>query len=190
MLILLHTLSLCTAILNAQTLQFNVFKGDDVVGSVRAMRSEIAGRTIYIMTSHSEFDIIWKQVVRSSAIAEYINGSLNSCSTSMRVNDAVRDSSSMVHGADRCYVHPIVPFDCDRNTEWTTARMYYEEPLSQPSIFVESVLRECPLTRSGPNTYLLTLPNKHTNRYTYLNGILQEIHIDRSFFDLVFRRVS
>lgn len=173
----------------AQTTRFNVHKGNSIVGSVTAMRSEAAGRTIYVMTSHSEFDIIWKQVVRSSAMAEYVNGELATCHTSMRVNNSVRDSSHMARTQDQCFVHPRTPFTCVRKTEWTTSRMYYEEPVGEAFIFVESVLQDCPLTRTGPNTYALTLPNKHMNHYVYERGILQEIRIERSYVDLIFRRV-
>lgn len=173
----------------AQTTRFNVHKGNSIVGSVTAMRSDAAGRTIYVMTSYSEFDIIWKQVVRSKAIAEYVDGVLTTCHTSMRVNNSVRDSSHMDRAQERCFVHPEQPFTCERKTEWTTARMYYEEPVGQSFIFVESVLQDCPITRTGPDTYALSLPDKHMNHYVYKNGVLQEIRIDRSYVDLVFRRV-
>jgi hypothetical protein len=171
-----------------QVTRFQVLKADELVGNVIAMRMPTATGTVYTMTSHCELDIIWSQVVRTSLRTEYTDGALTSCHTSLRVNDAVRDSSSMVKGMGQCFVHPKTAFTCTRATQWTTSRMYFEEPLGQPIVFVESVLQDCPLVRSAPGIYTLTFPNGNVNHYVYKAGLLQEIRVDRSFFDLVFRR--
>ena len=175
---------------SAQRTQFDVLKGDAVVGKILASRSIAGDRTTYLMTSYSEFDIIWKQVVRSVANTEYVAGSLLSCHTNMSVNGSLRDSSHMSPIEDqlRCYVHPGRHFIMPGAVTWTTARMYFEEPVDQLTIFVESVLKYCPLERIGPATYRLTMPDEKVNDYVYLNGVLSEIRVDRSFFDLVFRR--
>ena len=175
----------------AQKSSFDVLKGDDVVGKILVSRLVSGDRTSYLMTSYSEFDVLWKQVIRSVAAAEYVDGSLLSCHTNMSVNGTLRDSSRMqpldedVH----CFVHPNQRFMINEAVEWTTARMYFEEPVDQKTIFVESVLKHCPLEPIGPGRYRLTLPGDKVNNYAYKDGVLQEIHVDRSFFDLVFRRV-
>lgn len=174
--------------LMAQRTNFDVYKGDVVIGRVVAMRSTYAERTIYVMTSHSEFNILWKHVVRSSAQSDYENGVLVSCHTSVRVNNAVRDSSSMKRSSGQCYVHPGVPTDCDQVNPWTTARMYYEEPVGLTSIFVESLLSDRPLKKTGPETYSLELGKNHTNHYRYVGGILQEVRVNRAYVDLIFKR--
>jgi len=182
---------ICGSEVRAQKTSFDVLKGDDVVGKILASRSVAGDRTTYLMTSFSEFDIIWKQTVKSVAATEYVDGSLRSCHTNMSVNGTLRDSSRM-HAVDdetHCFVHPDQRFLCDGTVEWTTARMYFEEPVDQKTIFVESVLKHCPLVRVAPGLYRLTMPGDKVNSYAYKNGVLQEIHVDRSFFDLVFRRV-
>ena len=186
--LLLFGLSLITLHASAQVTRFQVLKADELVGNVIAMRMPTATGTVYTMTSHCELDIIWSQVVRSSLRTEYTDGVLTSCHTSFRVNDSVRDSSSMIKGADQCFVHPDVAFTCERTTQWTTSRMYFEEPVGQPLIFAESVLKDCPLVPSGPNRYTLTFPNRNVNHYIYKGGVLQEIHVERTLMDLVFRR--
>jgi hypothetical protein len=182
------TLVLASAWSVAQQARFDILKGNTVVGSVTAMKAGDPARTTYLMTSYSEFDMVWKQVVRTSVVTEYDGEELAACRTSVTVNNAVRDSSHMARGMDRCYVHPAQPFACAPATQWTTARMYFEEPVDQASIFVESVLRECPLERIGDGVYKLTIPDKSVNHYAYKDGVLQEIRVDRSLFDLVFRR--
>ncbi len=174
----------------AQKSSFDVVKGDDVVGKILVSRSVTGDRTSYLMTSYSEFNVLWKQVIRSVAAAEFVDGSLLSCHTNMSVNGTLRDSSRMhlMDDETHCFVHPDQRFLCGETVEWTTARMYFEEPVDQKSIFVESVLKHCPLEPIGPGRYKLTLPGDKVNNYAYRDGVLQEIHVDRSFFDLIFRR--
>jgi hypothetical protein len=171
-----------------QTSTFRVLKANEVIGHVIATRQAMPDGEVYSMVSHCELDVVWTRVIRSSLRTEYTRGELTACHTSLRVNDAVRDSSSMVRGTGDCYVHPEAPFDCERRTHWTTSRLYFEEPVGQELVFVESVLRECPLRKAGPGIYTLTFPNGHVNHYVYRDGMLQEIRVDRPLMDLVFRR--
>jgi hypothetical protein len=176
----------------AQQTRFDIWKGDAVIGSVLARRTLAEDRTHYLMTSYSEFDLVWKQVVSSLVATEYRSGSMDRCISHMKVNGSVRDSSHYASAAEpnNCFVHPDERFSHTDPVEWTTARMYFEEPIGQQRIFVESVLRYCPLQHLGGGEYRLTLPDDKVNRYVYKNGRLEEIHVDRSFFDLVFKRDS
>jgi hypothetical protein len=182
-------LAACSAF--AQDGTFEVLKGDEVIGLIKVGRTVQGEHTSYSMTSISAFSIIWMQNVRSSVVTEYVGGRVHAANTTMHVNDEMRDSSRMltVDGRALCYVHPDMYFIGNTSNPWTTARMYYEEPKGQTSIFVESALRECPLVCTGEGRYSLTLPNKDINHYLYLNGRLQQVIADRTWFDLVFRRV-
>lgn len=168
--------------------QFHIQKGNRTIGHVHALKHSSGTLTNYVMTSHAEFSLAWKQVVRTHLTTEYRNELLTACQSVIKLNDAVRDSSSMVRGTDRCFVYPEAPFTCERSTQWTTARMYFDEPIQQDFIFVESALRALALVSVGPGQYLLTFPNGTSNRYVYQNGLLQEIHVKRPLVNLVFRR--
>lgn len=169
--------------------RFNILRGSKVLGQVFAFKTNVATRTLYRMSSYAEFTLAWKQVIRTNMATEYRDGLLSHCFSTVSVNNAVRDSSSMVQGSDRCYVHPELPFTCERSTQWTTARMYFEEPVGQNHIFVESALKDLPLRRTDEGTYLLSFPNGTSNSYVYRGGILQEIHVKRPLIGLVFKRV-
>ncbi|MCB0766167.1 MAG: hypothetical protein KDB95_03045 [Flavobacteriales bacterium] len=175
---------------SAQDHRFDIWKGKDIVGSILVKRKVDGGRTHYVMSSFSEFDILWKQQVRSLVSTEYMNGGVSKCYSHVKVNGNVRDSSHFHLNRDSatCYVHPDEHFVHEGLVEWTTARMYYEEPVGQQSVFVESVLRHCRLQHTGPGTYRLHFPDGKVNNYTYRNGRLEEVHVDRNFFELVFRR--
>lgn len=174
----------------AQESTFDILKGGEVVGSVAASRTTTGDRTLYVMTSYSVMNVIWKQTVTSAMFTEYSGGTLRACMSSIHVNGAVRDSSHMTTDADglRCHVYPRPVFRRAEALPWTTARMYYEEPVGQESVFVESVLAPCSLRVVSPGNYLLTFPNGAESRYVYAQGQLQEIHVDRLFIDLLFRR--
>lgn len=176
--------------LQAQRTSFTILKGGHVVGTILAARTATGSQSSYVITSYAEFDLVWKQVVRTAMGVEYVDGALASCHSMVRVNNGLRDSSHMAtrNGTALCYVHPRPPFPYTGGSQWTTARMYFEEPVDQPSVFVESVLKDCPLHRTGEGLYTLTLPDRSVNRYIYRNGVLQEIHVDRALVDLVFRR--
>lgn len=169
--------------------RFHIQRGSKVIGQVLALKHSVGERTNYVMTSRAEFSLVWKQVVNTHGTTEYRNNELFACGTMISVNDALRDSSYMARGSDRCFVYPEVPFNCDRSTQWTTARMYFEEPLHQKHIFVESALRALELQPQGNGRYLLSFPNGNTNLYHYKGGTLKEIHVKRPLVELVFRRI-
>jgi hypothetical protein len=188
---LLSILLVCGLAAEAQQGKFAIWKGGSVVGQVFVDRKITGDRINYIMSSYAEVVVLWKQVVRTVGMTEYVNGAMTACHTSFRFNDTLKDSSHFVsrHGVERGYVHPGKTTQKAIDNPWSTARLYYEEPLGQTSIFVESVLHNCPLELTAAGTYTLTMPDRKVNHYVYRNGVLHEIRVDRSFFDLVFRRL-
>jgi hypothetical protein len=180
----------CSTVMG-QPSTFAIWKGDDMVGKVFVDRRTSGDRTHYSMNSRSKVMVLWPQHIRTAMSTEYVGGRLAACHTAVCVNDEVRDSSSMRTQGTKVvgYLHPGRVVPAASANSWTTARMYYEEPVGQTTIYVESVLRDCALAKVGAGIYELTLPDGHVNRYVYRNDVLHEIQVDRLFFDLVFRRV-
>jgi hypothetical protein len=175
----------------AQPSTFTIHVNDDVVGQVRVSRGLVDTRTVYSMVSMSEVTVVWPQVIHTSMITEYSGERITACKSSVHVNGAVRDSSHMrvYHTGLVGFVHPGRTVTTPCTNAWSTARMYFEEPVGQRRIYVESVLDECVLEPLGGGRYKLIMPDRKVNFYTYRGGVLQEILVDRTFFDLVFRRV-
>jgi len=184
-------LLLLGGIASAQSLRFNIVKGGDVIGSIRAERDVKDDGTFYSMVSNSEFSIVWSNTVQSTTETEYRKGLMHRCGASMHVNKSIRDSSNMVRIGDQahCYIHPNKRFIHSGDVAWTTARMYYEEPIGQSRIFVESEMVFCRFEAIGANIYRLHLSDGKLNEYTYLRGELREVKVIRTFFDLYFKRV-
>lgn len=183
-------LAVYAARVSAQQAEYDILKGDKVIGRIAAIKQQRNERTFYAMTSFAQFDLVLRKTIRTSLVTEYEHGHLNFCHTSVRLNDNLRDSSHMAfrHGHWHRYVHPGPAEERRDTATWTTARMYFEEPVGQPTIYVESVLAHCPLIAVGPGRYRLVLPDKSQNLYTYRNGVLHEIMVDRALVDLIFRR--
>ena len=180
----------CVLGIEAQPSEFHIYKGEEKVGNILVDRTELDDQIRYRMDSYSEFSLIWTQEVRTSVFTEYLRGAISHCYSSIKVNGSIRDSSYMRTGSTSrdCYVHPDQAAECGPGTDWSTARMYFEEPVNARWIYVESVLKDCPLERSGPGRYTLTFPNDTRNHYVYRHGVLYEIQVIRPLFDLVFRR--
>ncbi|HMQ76295.1 MAG TPA: hypothetical protein PKE21_07010 [Flavobacteriales bacterium] len=175
---------------SAQDGTFQILKGGKPVGRIDVKRTEAGGKAVYRMTSSSSIVVLWTHDVRSDMLTEYQGGQLTRCYSTYHVDDELRDSSYLytVGGRPLCYVHPGEVFVGRTDNPWTVARMYYEEPVGQDSIFVESELRDCPLRAVGDGRYILSMPNKGTNHYTYRDGVLHEVLVDRTLFNLLFRR--
>ncbi|QQR86027.1 MAG: hypothetical protein IPJ76_15680 [Flavobacteriales bacterium] len=174
----------------AQTASFNVHKGDEIVGHIVSVRTEMEARTTYIITSFSEFNVVFDQTVETQLVAHYNDTALVSCYSITKLNNNMRDSSHLMVQEERSlrYVHPGPARTMGLPQSWTTARMYYEEPLDRTTIFVESEMKDCPLVATGDGRYTLTMSGGKVNHYLYKDGVLHEILVDRGLVDLVFRR--
>lgn len=184
---------LATSATLAQSDIFQILHGNKVLGRIDAQRIVKGDRVSYSMISLSNFNLVWDQQVRTVARTTYVGGQVADCLTTVHVNEDLRDSSvlSTVAGRGLYVVHPRTVYSADLpENPWTTARMYYEEPVGQDSIFVESELKECAVVRIAPGEYILKLPNREKNHYVYRNGRLYEIRVDRGWLELVFRRVG
>lgn len=177
----------------AQSDIFDILHRNKVLGRIDAQRIVKGDRVSYSMISHTKFNMVWDQEVRTVARTTYVAGRVADCLTTVHVNEEMRDSSVLrtVAGKGLYVVHPRTVYSAALPTNpWTTARMYYEEPVGQDSVFVESELIECAVERIAEGEYILKLPNKERNHYVYRNGILQEIRVDRGWLELLFRRAG
>ncbi|MBK6830630.1 MAG: hypothetical protein IPG92_07785 [Flavobacteriales bacterium] len=192
LLALLLASTVCTAAL-AQDGVFHILRGDKVLGNIDVLRVTKGDRVAYSMISYTSFNLVWDQEVRTVARTSYVGGRVAECLTTVHVNEDLRDSSALrtIAGRGLYVVHPRTVYSAALpDNPWTTARMYYEEPVGQDSVFVESELIECPVVRIAPGEYILKLPRKENNHYIYRNGLLHEIRVDRGWLSLVFRRAG
>ena len=162
----------------ADKAQFEIHKGDDIVGRIVAVRNGQGDRTTYLMTSYSEFQVIWKQIVRTTMVSEYTAGQLNNCHTNLWVNSALRDSSHMRTSSSKydCFVHPDRRFVHSTSDEMDhRADVLRGADRGQRGLRGKRT-RALPLGPLGDHRYRLFMPDAKVNDYTYKNGVL---HGDR-----------
>lgn len=174
----------------AQQEGFTIWKDGHRVGAITAIRHASGPDTTYAVSSISELALVTRHVVRSSLAMSYRDGMPWSCFTALRVNDALRDSSLMMRGSTglECFVHPKERFIQASVHPWCTARLYFEEPVGQREVFVESLLQERPVEDMGEGLYRVDMAGGKANTYRYVGGVLQEVEVDRPLLKLVFRR--
>jgi hypothetical protein len=179
---------LCPAM--AQQEGFTIWKDGRQVGAITAIRRSTGPDATYAVSSVSELALVTKHQVSSTLAMSYRNGSPWSCFTALRVNGTLRDSSLMKPGTEglECYVHPNERFMQGAVHPWCTARLYFEEPVGQQGVFVESLLQERPVKDLGEGLYQVDMTGGKTNTYRYVGGVLQEVEVDRPLLKLVFRR--
>lgn len=183
--------SACTGA--AQDGVFHILHNKKVLGTIDVLRVAQGDSVTYSMISRSSFTLLWEREVNTVARTLYVDGQVTNCLTTVHESGTLRDSSALraVGGRGLYVVHPDKVYGAALPMNpWTTARLYYEEPVGQDSVFVESELFECPVERIAPGEYILKLPNKEKNHYVYRNGVLQEIRVDRGWLGLVFRRAG
>jgi hypothetical protein len=186
-------LLLATGVCAGQDGVFQILHKGKVLGNIDVLRSSQGDSVTYSMVSRANFTFLWEREVSTVTRTLYVAGRVTNCLTTVHEGDALRDSSAMrAIGSSGLYVvHPrqVYAAELPKNP-WTSTRLYYEEPVGQSRVFVESELKDCALERIAPGEYVLQLPNKEKNHYVYRNGRLHEIRVDRGWFGLVFRRVA
>jgi len=87
-------------------------------------------------------------------------------------------------------MHPSESFQQKPEIGYSTARLYFEEPIGISEVYSEAFLEFALLEDEGNHTYKLTLPGNKINHYHYQDGKLMQIEVNRTWFDLVFKLKS
>ena len=86
-----------------------------------------------------------------------------------------------------CYRYPDERFVLnDAQVGFTSVMLYYQEPVGIEKVYSERFLEYCSLEALDDHKYKLYLPNRKINYYTYEEGVLLEIFVDRTWFNLRF----
>jgi hypothetical protein len=73
---------------------------------------------------------------------------------------------------------------------FTTAKLYFQEPLGIKRVYSERFLKYCPLEAQGDSRYKLHLPDNKVNYYIYKDEQLAAVLVERTWFNLEFRKVK
>lgn len=174
----------------AQTYRYTIHHGDDEIGEITASHTSSGPESHFKITSTAVFKVLWKYNRKTSMAVRYKNGVLEYSSSEVFMNDELEERCQIKKNREvyDCRKQPGDSFQIKSPIVFSSARLYFEEPIGVEAIFLESYLAFCPLEPMGNHKYKLTLPGEKVNYYTYENEILKEIFVERSWFDIIFRK--
>ena len=175
-----------------QTLTYGIYWGDDEIGSIVASVRPIKNEIQYEVNSNANFRVLWKYKRTTELDVVYSNNVLISSFNQIFLNNKLKESSQvkMENGFYQCFMHPSESFQQKPEIGYSTARLYFEEPIGISKVYSEAYLEFALLEDEGNHSYKLTLPGNKINHYLYENGKLMRIEVNRTWFNLVFKRKS
>ena len=174
----------------AQTHRFAVHLAGKEIGTVTASLTETNTTQTYQIHSDVTFKVLWKSYNRiTSNRVTYKDEVVQTSYSGVYMNNDMEDSSrvSLFNRTYDCYRYPDEKFQLiDAPVQFSTAKLYFSEPVGIPRIYSELFLSFCPLEDQGNHRYKLYLPNGSVNYYTYADSKLIEVLVDRTWFNLRF----
>lgn len=177
----------------AQNQKYSILWGDDEIGSLSVSRIRKGAQTDISFIAEVEFRVIVKYRRRTEYQANFINDTLYFASTRSVMNDNLKDyqTTKKENNLYKIFRHPSDESILKKAITNTVAKLYYEEPDSKlNSVYAEGQSRFCKLESLGSGRYKIYLDEGKENIYTYKAGRLEQVEVNRSWFDLVFKRIE
>lgn len=179
--------------LNAQTVKFNIMKGDDNIGQIVAKKTVLKTGHSYHVTSKATFRVVWQYLRETVTKVQFSGNYMLSSDSKQSMNSEVKEHRiTTKNGASySCTKKPDnEKFTLNKTVTYCSSMLYFSEPKNLTHIFAESYQEMCKIELISTGIYKLYLPEGKINHYVYKNGQLQEIRVFRTIVDLVFKRAS
>ena len=173
---------------------FSVHRGGKEIGEITATLKESLNTKTYKIQSDVSFHVLWKRYRRkTSNTVTYRNESLETSYSGIYMNNEMVDSSTIEQDINdyHAFKFPDDRFVVNNvDLRFTTAKLYFQEPLGVKRVYSERFLKYCPIEAQGDSRYKLHLPDKKVNYYTYKDDQLIAVLVERTWFNLEFRKVK
>lgn len=174
---------------HSQTLKYSIYKGSSEIGEIVVSRTQNNHVCDYHVTSLASFRVILKYERKTSMKTSYYDNVLESAHSKTHLNGKLEESN-VTRRTVEAYLGQTLDGDTLKLSypiTFSSAMLYFKEPVGVKEIYAESYLAMCPIEPVGNHTYKLTLPGDKINFYTYKNRVLTEVLVQRSWFDINFR---
>lgn len=168
-------------------------KGSKQVGIQKASRTEQnSNEYVYKIKSDVCFSFITKRNMSFTLDVASADHLLYKSDYTEFLNDKLRGSSSLLL-EDQQYsftkegTYSVLPHGPD--IFWTTARMYFEEPIGIKQVFAERHGKYLQISQVDDHSYALTLPSGRVNTYTYVDGVCETVVVDHWLATIRFERI-
>ncbi len=181
-----------STISKGQTHSYSIMLAGKRIGSIQAVRTVDDNKAYYDVFSDVNFKVLWKKYNRKTKnLLEKENGHLVNSRSGIYMNDVLEDSAYFIKKGEKfyCYRYPDDEFEREfSEITHHTMDLYFKEPVGLEKIYSERFLAYCKVRPKGLNKYVISLPNGKENVYTYEEGVLVEVFVDRNWFNLTFKR--
>ncbi|HNP17232.1 MAG TPA: hypothetical protein PKL31_02255 [Fulvivirga sp.] len=162
------------------------------IGHISTVLVKSGNTETYKVVSEVNFKVLWNHYNRKTDnLAIFENGILQKSHSGIYMDHELEDSASMVLNNNKysCFRYPDkTTIFSDSLLQFTSVKLYYTEPIGYEKIYSERFLDYCRVEKLGNHKYKIFLPNGKQNIYTYVDGILTEVFVDRTWFNLRFQR--
>ena len=173
---------------------FKVHKGGKEIGEVTATLKKSLNTQIYKIQSDVSFRILWKHYRRkTNSTVTYRDEFVETSYLGIYMNNEMVDSSTVEQDINEyhAFKFPDDHFVLNQvDLRFTTAKLYFQEPLGIKRVYSERFLKYCPLEAQGDSRYKLHLPDNKVNYYIYKDEQLAAVLVERTWFNLEFRKVK
>lgn len=184
------SISFSTFNMFAQRVVYDVRLAGKDIGEITVSLDKNGKQETYEVKSDVKFKVLWNKYHRlTNNFVLFENEALKTSYSSISMNNELEDSTSLhlSEGVYNCYRHPSENFQIKNAlVHYSTVKLYFEEPIGKSLIYSERFLEYCPIKPIGNGKYRLYLPNGKENSYTYENGELVEVFVDRTWFNIRF----
>ena len=175
-------LTLMSGYASAQTLEYDVVKGDKVIGYMRSDRV-ISGDTVYYkVESRTKLKMLMTFNIYYIFEETYVKGKLVSGNAESKLNNATQKVSK-VWRSEENYIVELDGYEnkIDRDViDFSIPELYYSEPVGRSEVFSQQFADHLVLKKDEDHVFTL-YSEDGKNKHTYRDGICQEVRVSRTY---------
>lgn len=168
-----------------RTLEYEIHRKNDVVGTLHVTESIYTDKTIYQLSSKVQTQFLFKFTSLVEEESVFIAGTLYTSSVFRKLNGKeklnkktrqVNNNYEITQGnkTERLDLQPIY---------YNFHSIYAREPLTVPTVYSDNYQRHLSILKLGDQHYKVQLPDGSWNEYFYRDGVCVEVRIHHSLYN-------
>ena len=174
----------------AQNLLYHIYWGGDQIGKMTVKR-EVSGKLeAFTFFAEVQFRVLFKKYHRQTTLkATYSGDTLIHCSNRVVQNGDLKDWRYVERDGNsyKGFVHPDDSLRFEIPITYSVSKLYFDPPKTdQISVFAEGHTEFCDFENLGNGDFKLDIPGGNNNIYKFKEERIQEVFVDRTWFNLRF----
>jgi hypothetical protein len=166
---------------NFNTLNYDILVSDTKIGEMRAIKNERGAWATYSIHTNISFRVFESYDINYQLSSSYKNNVMMETVLKNIVNGATENNMHLKWDGTKYQGHNNADkISVSEKIRYSTARMYFHEPLGIEKVFSEKFVVFQPLRINRKNEYILHLEDGNKSKYTYVNGICTEVHTSKN----------